>query len=162
MKYYRVLCLLAGILAIALLVNPVFAQDEQTAATTQQTAASAVAEKAEQPMQPEEMSVYGEVQSTDQGANSVKLQYYDYDSDEEKVMDLVLDKDTKMENAAAVSDIKQGDWIDAVYITKDSKNIAKSIIVEKEEEEAPPTEAPAAAGKAENEPKPQAKETSAQ
>jgi len=39
-----------------------------------------------------------------------------------------------MENAAAISDIKQGNWADVIYSVTDGKNAAKSIIVEKEEE----------------------------
>ena len=48
-----------------------------------------------------------------------------------------------MENAATINDIKQGNWADVIYTVTDGKNIAKSIIVEKEEEapaEMPKTE----------------------
>jgi Cu/Ag efflux protein CusF len=103
-----------------------------------QVSPSTTVEEAEKPMEaakPEEMSIYGEVKSTDSAANSVKLRYYDYDSDEEKTEEIILDRSTKMENAAGLQDIKEGDWIDAVYVPKGGKNIAKSVIVEKEEEE---------------------------
>lgn len=90
-----------------------------------------------QTTQPEEMSIYGEVKSLDDAANSIKLQYYDYDNDEEKTADIVLEKDTKMENAQSLHDIRVGDWVDAIYVTKNDKDIARSVIVEKEEEEIP-------------------------
>src|SRR3989338_5972745 len=80
-----------------------------------------------------ELSIYGEVQSVSIEKNSALVQYYDYDTDEEKTVELVLDKDTKLENANSLSDIKQGDWVDATYAVSDGKNIAKIITVEKEE-----------------------------
>jgi hypothetical protein len=92
---------------------------------------------------PNAISIYGEVQSTDPAANSLSVQYYDYDKDEEKTMDLTVDSAAKIENAASLNDIKQGDWVDIKYVISDNKNVAKAITVEKEEE---PTEkaAPAA------------------
>ncbi|MFA6142030.1 MAG: hypothetical protein WC738_01900 [Candidatus Omnitrophota bacterium] len=95
------------------------------------------AENTLQTTQPEEMSIYGEVKSLDDATNSIKLQYYDYDNDEEKTADIILEKDTKMENAQSLHDIRVGDWIDAIYVTKNGKDIARSVIVEKEEEEIP-------------------------
>lgn len=88
----------------------------------------------------EELSIYGEAQAVDASANSITVQYYDYDSDEEKTMDVVSSKDTKIENAASLGEIKKGDWIDVTYSVSEGKNVAKSIIVEKEE--GLPAEAP--------------------
>ena len=145
----RFFSILAVVVALGLIAIPVFAQENKEGAPKSQEAQNppeatvapapvqATTENTMQPTQPEEVSIYGEVKSLDAAANSVKLQYYDYDNDEEKTADLILDKDTKMENAAALHDIKQGDWIDAVYLVKGGKNIAKSVIVEKEEEETP-------------------------
>jgi len=129
--------------------EPPQAQESQAATTAPapQVASSKTVVDAEKAMavpQPEEMSIYGEVKSTDAVTNSIKLQYYDYDSDEENTSDIILDKETKMENANSLSDIKQGYWIDAIYVVKEGKNIAKSIIVEKEEEEPVEAAVPAA------------------
>ncbi len=82
-----------------------------------------------------EQSIYGEVQVVNAAANSLTVQYYDYDSDEEKTIELVADKDTKIENAAALGNINKSDWVDVTYTTSDGKNVAKSIMVEKEEKE---------------------------
>lgn len=144
----RFINLLAMAMILSLIAIPAFSQENKEPAPDAQMAQEepvstvvptpAPAEPANEPvLQPEEMSIYGEVKSIDEAADSVKIQYYDYDNDEEKTTDIEIDKDTKMENAASLKDIKQGDWIDAVYLAKGGKNIAKSVIVEKEEEEAP-------------------------
>lgn len=136
------------IIAVCLLINqPLFSQENkeeppemqeaQVTGTSQITPTMAIEETAREleASQPEEMSIYGEVISINEETNSVNLRYYDYDSDEEKAQDVFFDKDTKMQNIQAIKDIKAGDWIDAVYITKDGKDIAKSVIIEKEEDE---------------------------
>ena len=96
----------------------------------------------------EEMTVYGEVKAVNAASNSVSLEYYDYDSDEEKRMEVVLDANTKLENAAALASVKEGDWIDVVYSLSDGKNLAKSVAVEEdtefEEDLATEAKAPAA------------------
>jgi hypothetical protein len=100
--------------------------------------------------QKKELSIYGEVQSIDQAAGSFSVQYYDYDTGEEKGAEIFLNKETKLENASGISDIKQGDWVDVAYNFDNSKNIATSVIVEKEDEvvltgnSAPETMAPSA------------------
>ncbi|MFH0763580.1 MAG: hypothetical protein V1927_01070 [Candidatus Omnitrophota bacterium] len=135
----RSLVVLTLVAVLSLITMPVFSQENKEPVP----APAGPAEPADEPvLQAEEMSIYGEVKSTDEAANSIKLQYYDYDNDEEKTSDIVIDKDTKMENAASLKDIKNGDWIDAVYLPKGGLNIAKSVIVEKEEEEAPPAAIP--------------------
>lgn len=116
-------------------VVPVFSQESTGA--EQETASQPVREEAQAA---KDMSVYGEVQAVNPAANTISVQYYDYDSDQEKTADVVADKDTKIENAASLDKIAKGDWVDVTYAVKDSKNIAKSIIVEKEEPETPVSE----------------------
>jgi hypothetical protein len=82
----------------------------------------------------EELSIYGEVLASDAQAGTISVQYYDYDTDEEKTMEIVFDKDTKLENAASVADIKKGDWVDVTYAMSADKHLAKSVFVEKEDE----------------------------
>ncbi|MDP3803981.1 MAG: hypothetical protein Q8Q87_00350, partial [Candidatus Omnitrophota bacterium] len=79
------------------------------------------------------LSVYGEVQSVNDVSDSIVVQYYDYDSDEERAMEIISDKDTTIEGRAAIGDIKQNDWVDVVYSVKGAKNIAAAIKVEEEE-----------------------------
>jgi hypothetical protein len=126
-----------GYLALALLITatlfviPAYAQD--AGGTTQVTAAP-VKEDVDAAMKSEELSIYGEVQSSDATApGSLTVQYYDYDTDEEKTIAIALDANTKIENAGSVADIKKGDWADISYVVSDGKSVAKSIIVEKEE-----------------------------
>ncbi len=89
------------------------------------------------PAQPEEFSIYGEIVSVDQASNSIRAQYYDYDSDEERTINIMLDKNTSLENAKTLADIRQNDWADISYVVSDAKFVAKSIKVEKEEEVSP-------------------------
>ncbi|MDD5427680.1 MAG: hypothetical protein PHI58_00385 [Candidatus Omnitrophica bacterium] len=109
-------------------------QDNQAPAVQEQPQEAVV--------QPQEVSIYGEIKAVDAAANSMTIQYYDYDSDEEKSITIMMDNTTKMENAATLADIRQGNWADVIYTAAGGKNIAKSIIVEKEEE-APVVEMPA-------------------
>ena len=144
-----------AILFVGLFVVQGYSQDNQSPSgqdTPQvSTEVPAVAPAAsEKSAPPEEISIYGEIKAVNQAASSATVQYYDYDSDQEKSIEITADTNTKMENAATVNDIKQGNWADVIYTVTNGKNIAKSIIVEKEEEapaempkpEAIPQEAP--------------------
>jgi Cu/Ag efflux protein CusF len=132
MRRFRYVCAAAGIAAAMAFVFTLNAQEakEEPAKVVEATPAQAPKEV---PIKPEELSVYGEVQAVNAGTNSLTVQYYDYDSDEEKTMEVIADKDSKVENAANLGAIKQGDWVDVTYSAVGGKNIAKSIIVEKEE-----------------------------
>ena len=86
------------------------------------------------PPQSDEISIYGEVIAVDVNSGVISVQYYDYDSDEERTADIIINETTTVDNGLSISDIASGDWVDVIYTIKDPKNIAKSIIVEKEEE----------------------------
>ncbi|GEM_PF-3070452 len=93
-------------------------------------------EESVSPMVPGEkdLSIYGEVQNINAGTSSITVQYYDYDSDAEKTIEIFSGPNTKIENAAAILDIKAGEWVDVTYVLKDTKCVARVITVEKEEE----------------------------
>ncbi len=124
MKRYLLAIAMIGLAAIS-----AFAQEQQVPA---EAAAPEAVQTA--PAQSQEISIYGEVKNVNMAANSITIQYYDYDSDEEKSIDIMADAATKIENAKEIVDIKPGNWADVIYSVKDGKNLAKSIIVEKEEE----------------------------
>jgi|GEM_PF-2373397 len=88
---------------------------------------------AEAPTKANELSIYGEVQAINLQAASLSVQYYDYDNDEEKTLEVSLDKDSKLENVKAIEEIKKGDWVDVTYTVTGSKNTAKLVSVEAEE-----------------------------
>ncbi len=115
---------------------------KETAVVPEAVAPSVPAE--ESAAKTKDISIYGEVQAIDLTANSMNVQYYDYDSDEEKTITLTGDNNTKFENAKLLNDVKKGDWVDATYTVNDGKNIAKLVSVEKEEEApaASPAETP--------------------
>lgn len=88
-----------------------------------------------------ELSIYGEVQNVNTQANSMTVQYYDYDNDEEKSTEIIVDTNSRLENVKAIGEIKKGDWVDVTYASAGGKNTAKLVSVEKEEpaqEEAAP------------------------
>jgi len=126
-----------AVLLIALLVIVPFAASAQDPSASASAPAQAPA-----PASPaaKEIAIYGEVQAVNVAGNTLSVQYYDYDSDSEKTAEIGVGKDTKMENAKVLGDIKKGDWVDVTYTAVDGKNVAKVVSVEKEE---PTTEAPA-------------------
>lgn len=140
MKRYILAILILGICA-----SIGYCQDNQAPAdqSASQVVTEAVVAAPENAAQPQEISIYGEIKAVNAAANSMSIQYYDYDSDEEKTIEISMDNTTKMENAATIADVKQGNWADVIYSVSGGKNIAKSIIIEKEEE-APAAEMPAA------------------
>jgi len=125
-------------LTIILAAVPLFSEENKTAAITPSQEGASTAPAAalkEAPVQPKELAIYGEIQSVNATSNSISIQYYDYESDEEKTVDVIINPETKMENANSLNDIKAGDWADVTYALSGGKNIAKSVAVEKEEEE---------------------------
>ena len=73
--------------------------------------------------------------------SSIVVQYYDYDSDNEKSIEITAANNTKIEGVSTINDIRQGAWADINYTVVNGKNIAKSIAVEKEENAAAETPA---------------------
>lgn len=138
MKTLTCVVIISAVIAFA---TPIFSAD------TEKVAAPVAAGEA---AQPKEVSVYGEVQSVNEQALSFVLQYYDYDTDEEKTAEIVMTEDTKLENAASLKDVKKGDWADATYTMDAGRCLAASVIIEKEEsEEAEPAEKTAVVAPAE-------------
>lgn len=134
MRSRHIIVIAASVICSIIVAAPVFSQDAGTAAAPAQ-AVSAPAPVAEASSQ--EVAIYGEVQSVDGTASSLSVQYYDYDSDSEKTADIAVVATTKLENAAAIGEIKKGDWVDVTYVVADGKNAAKVVTVEKEEAPAP-------------------------
>jgi len=120
----RIVLLAMAVLALipALAAAPAFSQENAPAAVKEEAA------------QMKELSIYGEVQAVNAASNSLTVQYYDYDSDEERSIDITLGADTKLENAKGINDIKKADWVDVTYEVSGGKNMAKTVSVEKEEE----------------------------
>lgn len=148
MRYFRPFYAAAAFLAIVALAMPAFSQDKEEPVTKTETLVteSAVTETAVQssPIAKEEstpplkeISIYGEVEDVNIPLDTLSVQYYNYDNDEEKSIEIVVSKSTKMENADGLKDVKKGDWVDVVYIVIGGKNVASSIVVEKEEEAIP-------------------------
>jgi len=142
MKRYFV-CIAVIFVIMALSAIPAFSQDPQAPAkddmaAAEETPAAAVQAPVtpptpEAPVKTNEFSIYGEVQAVNLQAALISVQYYDYDNDEEKTLEVSLDKDSKLENVKALDGVKKGDWVDITYTVIGGKNIAKMVNVEAEE-----------------------------
>ena len=157
---FKIRCLLVFVFAFALSVSAVSAQDaaspvteivvapgqaptvapnQEAAVASSQTAVvapdKAVAAAVVEPVI-DDLSIYGEVQAADGAAQTITVQYYDYDADEEKTISISCDPATKFENAASAAGMKKGDWADVTYVVKNGLNLAKNVVVEKEDMEA--------------------------
>lgn len=154
MRYMAIAIIVS--IAVSMAAAPAFSQaaDKEKAAAVEAPAPvaeapAAPAVSAPAPAAPgaqaKETAIYGEVQAVNAQALTLSVRYYDYDSDSEKTAEIAADGQTKMENAKAIGDIRKGDWVDVTYVTSGGKNVAKSVLVEKEEVEPAPA-APAASG----------------
>ena len=139
-KYF--MCIVVIFAIITFLTIPAFSQGSQSPAkddtASAQAAQTPVAQApqvapVEAAVKTNELSIYGEVQAVNVQAASISVQYYDYDNDEEKTMEVSLDKDSKLENVKAINEVKKGDWVDVTYTTTGGKNTAKIVSVETEE-----------------------------
>ncbi|MDO8535474.1 MAG: hypothetical protein Q7S30_00445 [Candidatus Omnitrophota bacterium] len=149
-KYFVCIAVISAVMALSAI--SAFSQDPQAPAKDNNTApaqeaqeavvqpAQAVTATPAAPVAPaetaaktNELSIYGEVQAVNVQASSISVQYYDYDNDEEKTLEVSLDKDSKLENAKAIGDVKKGDWVDVTYTVIGGKNTAKTVSVETEE-----------------------------
>lgn len=135
-------CIAIIFVMLALSAVPAFSEDPQAPAkddTVPVQAAQAaavqapVSSPAEAAVKMNELSIYGEVQAVNIQAASISVQYYDYDNDEEKTLEVSLDKDSKLENVKAIDGVKKGDWVDVTYTVSGGKNMAKMVSVEAEE-----------------------------
>lgn len=126
------------ILIMLMTVVPAFSQEtgESQAASSAAPAATVAAPAQPSPVvgyQAKSQNIYGEVQTVNVAGSTMTVQYYDYDTDEEKVIELGVAKDAKIENVSGLADIKKGDWVDVTFTQEDGKNATKAITVEKEE-----------------------------
>lgn len=77
--------------------------------------------------------VWGEVVIVDSQAKTLTLKYLDYETDQEKELLLATDDSTSYQNFRSLEDIQVKDNLSVDYISKDGKNIAKSVSLEKTE-----------------------------
>lgn len=151
-KYFVCISVVSAIIVLSAI--SAFSQDPQAPAKDDtalsqgaQTAAIQTPQvaPAEAAAKTNELSIYGEVQTVNVQAASMSIQYYDYDKDEEKTLEISLDKDSRLENVKAIGEVKKGDWADVTYTVIGGKNTAKMISVETEEvsaeDNAPPVNA---------------------
>jgi len=139
-KYFVCIAVISAIIALSAISAfsqgpEAPAKDDTAPAQVPQAAAvqTPQAAPAEAAAKTNELSIYGEVQAVNVQAASMSVQYYDYDNDEEKTLEVSLDKDSKLENVKTINEVKKGDWVDVTYTVTDGKNTARNVNVETED-----------------------------
>ncbi|MDP2938556.1 MAG: DUF5666 domain-containing protein [Candidatus Omnitrophota bacterium] len=90
--------------------------------------------KEAKPITEEARWVWAEVISVDTANNQALVKYLDYDTDEEKELTIVIDDNTRFENAEGIKAIAVGDNVGVDYVLNDKgQAVAKSIALEKAE-----------------------------
>lgn len=77
--------------------------------------------------------VWGEVTGVDAIGKNITLKYLDYETDQEKQISLEVDDSTVYDNVKSLEGIQLKDNLSVDYISKDGKNLAKSISLERSE-----------------------------
>lgn len=78
---------------------------------------------------------WGEVVNLDPSVGTITLKYLDYETDQEKELQVVVDEKTTLENIKDLSELKIKDTLSIDYIAAaDNRNLAKNISLEKTDE----------------------------
>jgi len=83
---------------------------------------------------PDTQWVWGEVSILDTQNKAILVKYFDYETDQEKEINIDIDDKTTYENIKSMDELKPKDTVSIDYIVSpDGKNIAKNISIEKPE-----------------------------
>jgi len=83
---------------------------------------------------PDTQWVWGEVSTLDTQNKAILVKYFDYETDQEKEININIDDKTTYENIKSMDELKPKDTVSIDYIVSpDGKNIAKNISIEKPE-----------------------------
>jgi hypothetical protein len=137
--------MITGVILIALVCSLSFAEEEATtkapSTSEQGSPAPATPEQAAQLPPTQETAteseiqwVWGETVAIDIPNKAITVKYFDYDSDSEKEIKIIVDDKTNYENVKSIEEIKPKDTLSIDYIAgSEGKLIAKNISVEKAE-----------------------------
>lgn len=120
---------IAGVLIVLILAGAGLALSEDQITEPNALAAATTQENNDSNTQ----WVWGEVTAVDALAKTITLKYLDYETDQEKEIVLTVDDSTAYDNVKSLEEIQLKDNLSVDYISKDGKNIAKSISLEKSE-----------------------------
>ncbi len=82
--------------------------------------------------EPDTQWVWGEVNTLDTQNKAILVKYLDYETDQEKEININIDDKTTYDNIKSMDELKPKDTVSIDYIVSpDGKNIAKNISVEK-------------------------------
>ncbi|MFA5144713.1 MAG: hypothetical protein WC723_01715 [Candidatus Omnitrophota bacterium] len=112
MKNRRILILCIAVFLVFISTNLVFSQEGQD--------------------NPDTQWVWGEVSALDAQARTILVKYLDYETDQEKDINVSIADATTYENIKSLDELKLSDAVSIDYVVSpDGKNIAKNISVEK-------------------------------
>jgi len=125
MKIKTGLILVIAAFLIFISVNLIFSQE-----STEQTGSIPQTQN-----EPDTQWVWGEVVTLDAQGKTLLLKYLDYETDQEKEINIATDDKTTFENIKSIDQIRLKDILSIDYIVSASgENIAKNISVEKPED----------------------------
>jgi hypothetical protein len=114
----------------------IFAEEAMIASTDQ--AVVALNQQSDAQKESDMQWVWGEVTNLDNQAKTVTLKCFDYETDQDKELVLVVDEKTTLENIKDFNDLKLNDALSVDYIIgADNKNIAKNISFEEPDTSSP-------------------------
>lgn len=126
MKLAKKLFLIIGVLLSLTGINTAFSQEESIAQ---------IPLVQESNSEPEVQWIWGEVTSVDVSNNKVNVKYLDFENDIEKETTITIDEKTTYDNISSISQLKPNDIVSVDYTpAPGGVNIAKSISIEKPEE----------------------------
>ncbi|MEK6727103.1 MAG: hypothetical protein AABY28_00310 [Candidatus Omnitrophota bacterium] len=83
--------------------------------------------------------IYGDVINLDPQNKTILVKTLDYETDQEKEINITTDEKTAFENIKSLDEIKPNDTVSVDYIvTADGKNLAKNLSLEKPEAQVAP------------------------
>ncbi|MBP7056343.1 MAG: hypothetical protein KBB52_05790 [Candidatus Omnitrophica bacterium] len=77
-------------------------------------------------------SIYGEIVSVNKTADQMIVEYADYRNNDKKIILIERDNNTEIKWKEGLKGIERGYFADVDYVVESGKNIAKTIIIEKE------------------------------
>lgn len=93
-----------------------------------------------QEVEPERQWIWGEVIFVDNQKNELLVQYLDYDTEQERELNISVNEKTAYENVGVLIDIKPSDVVSVDFLVlPDARLLAEKISVEKPETALPPS-----------------------
>jgi hypothetical protein len=110
--------------------SQIFAQDAAQPPVSASTSVSASVPEVAKVASADIQWIWGEVVSVNAAAKTLSIKYLDYDTDEEKTMELAVTDTTKFQGDKGIEGIKPQDTVSVEYTIQGGKNYAKDLTIE--------------------------------